>query len=382
MFRQYFHKIKVQCAIGEYFFESNFIYWIVSFYWKIRINFARENHYREEPFSVNLEIYNFIIFFPRFVGAEIGGKKSHLFDNFSYSASNFGLGCQSIEADSGMYGNTEDKNISINKLRSLFRSNKSNVVLFDANHIPENELEELSREDFIELRNQFTFIGCVFDYYQGQPDRISYWLEVCDLLVLFTPSLTSKVTQQWVGHKKIIIFPFTPQDRDQKLIPKYTPEKFLDFFYDGSAARHRDIFMSKLKPSSRIQKSFHKNSDPTSTSHFDYLEAMSNSIATFTNGFTVSGEHIITDRIKEALSVGTIPIAEYSKSLNFFLRPYIHYFPVRNRYGVWLALKFLTRNLDFTERFVLRAHSSLERSYGDYIFWSNLIKKINSIKTY
>lgn len=367
------HEIKVGLSCLQIPILSIVLKGMFTWYWKNRINkFPRTMHERHGAELKNLVNVNVILMMSKFVSSNLEGRINPFPTIFIKSAESQGARVSFIEMDDATYGNTQKKQKTFgSQVLSALDSSKRNIIVFDANHTPINEELEFCLNDLEELRQRSTIVGCIYDYYLGQPDRVSYWIEKCDKIVILTPCI-GPMLKKWMDNPKVLIFPFTPSVFDH-IFPNQEPRKIL-FFYDGSAARHRDIFLSSVESKmSKVEIHFHGNEESNSMSHAQYLKKMNESLLTFTNGFTVSGEHMVTDRIRESLMMGCLPICEDSKSIRYFMKRFQHYFPVKNRYQLLLAVQFFEKYPLLAHKIVERGRHHIERNYGSEAFWKSMI---------
>lgn len=347
----------------------------MSFYWRSRISLSKVNRSGEVTCfaSHHPSDLHITLLMSSHVSSDTNKKKSHLPERFMKSINKNSWTYTFVPVDQITYGNQNAKSSLMGEIAKILDLHPNNLLVFDANHYPENEVGEFSRTDLLSLAPKTKIVGFIFDYYKGQPERVAYWINHCDVLVIFTPCISRKL-RSLMKHPKIIVFPFTPLLQNDLLATNYAKERI--FFYDGSNARHRSIFLSLLQSGNQISVNFHESSNAGSISNQEYSSNMSTSLLTFTNGFTVSGEHMVTDRVNEALLVGCLPICESSKSLDFFLKKYRHFFPVKTRVGVALAVKFFAKNTHLAIELAKSGKQFTSSNYNPTIFWHLVLDKI------
>ena len=281
-----------------------------------------------------------------------------------------------FNGDDLYYGDHSQFLLEFSKLKRVIETNKPDIVIFDGTFYYTDRINfEPQHINQLKTISHFSAIICVFDLYLGQPDRLTYWDIAADLFLWTNPDLSAPQYVNFKKKEKIIISPFTIWPKI--IIDTKKSNDGIDFYFDGGNTRDRKYFLKNVSKviglNSEINLHARRAHETISTS--EYHKKLSISKLTFSNGYVNRKASIVTDRIAECALYKTVILHEDNNNLNYFVTPFKHYIPIRNKYEVIIYIQFFLKNHHYL-KLIREAAYELHLSHysGEKVFAAILTK--------
>jgi len=329
--------------------------------------YSLEN-YRDFHSKINLKL---LVFSPIFIGNSEKYIKNELTFNVMSSAENAGWNVKQYYGKSQQNASKLVKEREIDEFMRIIEEFKPQLVCIDSNSAI--NYNNFNNERLSKIKKKYSFKVLMF-----VPDfeirKLQYWgNDLVDFVNFSRPSLRSKIN--FIPEQKLICLPGIPYFES---IFEGLSEKKYDFFYSGSDARQRRIFLDGARNTNLYVKALFENRiNLESPDYKEYCQEIGKSRMTFANGYISRNNSLIAGRFIESILSKSVCLYEDCPDLDAFFLPYRHYIPVSNIHEFVITAQFLRINPEILVRISEEAYTYYMQNYSSKLFWNYIASRMN-----